>query len=159
MNNDKNLSPELQSALEFSADLLANLQDINNMLTTAEVIPIFQTHFVDTAKEIAGMKDLVVDILKEGNAIGDLTDNRDKLVKVGWYTYQILKQVEIRFTAGSSRYPVSSVRTCLSVHMKRDTRLGKIQLTNEEDKARECNKPRVKWIAIAHPMPAPNANK
>ena len=156
---NENLSPEILNALAMSDDLLANLQDINSVLTTAETAPIFQTHFVDLSKEIAGQKDLIIDILKEHGAIAEMTDSREKQISVGLYTYQILKQVEIRFTKGTTRYPVASVRNCLSTHMKADNRLGKIQLTNDEDSARECNKPQKKWFAVASVINATTAIK
>jgi len=148
------MTTEAKNAIAMSREVLSGLRDLNNIETTSGIVPnIFHTHFVDLATGEKGIADLICRILREREAIFPLgaeqTELRQVAIAGAMFTDAILAEVEMRFTAGSIRYPAKTVRAYLSVHLGKSGKVGKVQLTNLEDKPRPCCKPRCKWFLIA----------
>ncbi len=138
-------------AIELSDETLSTMQGVNDTLTVAGVSPVFQAHFANAKLDLAGLADLIRDILKENQAefprnAHDISELRKIVVSASMFTSDIESEVEKRFTAGSTRYPLQSIKNVLSTYCKDS--IGKIQLTNNEDKPRDCCKPRCKWYLI-----------
>jgi hypothetical protein len=140
-------------AIALSTETIEACKAINNTLTIAEVRPHFQAHYANAALDVCGIMALVRDILREGQAEFargiEATELRKIAVAASMFTSEILAEVQARFSAGTTRYKVQSVKNCLSTYGKLDGTIGKIQLSNTEDKPRTCAKPRCKWYRIA----------
>jgi hypothetical protein len=134
-------------------EIHSNFHDINNILTVAGVKPLLQAHWTD-----GGIEQMITDCLtlnesvfssdvcgKDGKGGGTL---RPVIIKTSMFVTDILHYVEENFTAGTSRYPLKTIHQYLSIFMFRNNKVGKIKLTNHEDKPRPCDKPRVKWYLI-----------
>lgn len=132
----------------MARDIHSNLQDLNNCMTTGGVKPALQGHWM------SGVESLIASILTEREAVFPLGVEKTEFKKVAiataMFTQEIKDEVEARFTAGSTRYPLETIETYLSVFMPRKGRIGKIQLTNAEDKPRPAknSKPRYKWYLV-----------
>lgn len=126
-----------------------NIIDGNNVLTTAHVPPVLQGH-----NEANGITGLIAEILKDNGAefpLGvETTEFRKIAVAAGMFATDIAAQVQLRFSAGSSRYPKESVQVYLAVYLAKKGLVGKIQLTKYEDKDRPCSccKPRTKYFLV-----------
>jgi hypothetical protein len=155
-----NMNTEIESkneekalAVSMSAEIVETCKAVNNTLTIAEVRPHFQAHYANAQLDVCGIMALVRDILREAQAEFprgiEATELRKIAVAASLFTSEILAEVQSRFAAGSTRYKVQSVKNCLSTYGKQDGTIGKIQLTNGEDKPRNCAKPRCKWYRIA----------
>lgn len=141
-----------QFAIDASDETLLNMQSINDTLTTAGVSPVFQAHYSNAKLDLSGLADLIRSILTDGQAefprnAHTFPELRKIVVAASMFTEDIAREVEARFTAGSTRYPLQSIKNVLSTYCK-DT-IAKVQLTNSEDKPRQCCKPRCKWYVIA----------
>lgn len=142
---------EQANAIGMSREVLANSQDINNVLSTGNVTKaVFHTHFVSMENDLAGIADLIASILRENEAVFPLnvgaTDLRPIAIAGSLFTSEVLAQVQARFTAGSKRYPLQTVKNYLSTYMAKAGKVGKIQLKGNEDTSRPCPKPRCKWF-------------
>ena len=137
-------------AVAMAPEIIANCQDINNTLKTAGVRAHFQTHYANAMLDVYGILALVKDILRDKQAEFprgiEATELRQIAVAASLFTSEILAEVENRFAAGGSRYKVQAVKNVLSTYGKGE--IGKITLTNSEDKPRDCAKPRCKWYLI-----------
>lgn len=145
-----------ESAIGMSQEVLSNSQDLNNVITTSQTVKaVFHTHYVNLAQGDYGIKDLLTRILREHEACfpkGIETGELRKVAIAGaMFTSEVISEVQSRFTAGSIRYPVQTIKAYLSVFMFKSGQVGKIQLSNAEDKERECCKPRCKWYLIETP--------
>lgn len=139
-------------AIAMSSETLEASQAINNTLTTTEQIrPVFMAHYANAKTNVIGIISLVKDILRDSQAEFPRNAHNTELRKIvvggAMFTRDILAKVQERFTAGSTRYPLQTVKNVLSTYASED--IAKIQLTNAEDQPRECCKPRCKWYLIA----------
>lgn len=122
-------------------------RDLNHMLTNTGKKPVFQAHY--TGKK-DGLMGLLIEIFESAGAVFpdgiESTDLRQIAVSKALFLSEIIAQVEKKFTAGSSRYPMQSIKNYLSFFGKNIFKV--IKLTNEEDKNRPGKKPRGKWYMI-----------
>ena len=143
---------EKAAAVAMSGEVLEAMQAVNNTLTTAGVRPNFQAHYANAKLDVYGIMDLVKDILRVAQAEFprgiENTELRKIAVAASLFTSEILAEVQARFAAGSTRYKVQSVKNCLSTYGKVDGTIGRIKLSNTEDKPRDCAKPRCKWYRV-----------
>lgn len=149
---------EQANAIGMSREVLANSQDINNVLSTSNVVKaVFHTHFVSMENDLAGIADLISSILREHEAVfplsvadkdenGNFNPLRPIAIAGSMFTHEIESEVKARFAAGSKRYPLQTVKNYLSTYMPKLGKVGKIQLTGKEDTSRPCPKPRCKWF-------------
>jgi hypothetical protein len=151
---------KVKAAVSMQRELLETTHDINNVLTTSKkVAPIFGGHYFDMATGENGLQSLISQILREHNATvskGMLQslDNPELgnvirasiIADNSMFTKDIIGEVESRFAAGTNRYKY--VHAYLSIVMTKNKKVGHIKLTNDEDAARKCNKPRYKWFLI-----------
>ena len=142
---------EQANAIGMSREVLANSQDINNVLSTSNVVKAaFHTHFVSMENDLAGIADLISAILRENEAVFPLnvgaTELRPIAIAGSLFTHEIMAEVQSRFAAGSKRYPLQTVKNYLSTYMPKLGKVGKIQLSGKEDVSRPCPKPRCKWF-------------
>ncbi len=145
-----------ETAKGMSRELLQNSQDINGFLTVADIRPHTQTHYADTQTGENGIADLLSRILRENEAVFPLhvcgidgkakTELRPIVIAGAMFTSDILSEVKARFTAGSTRYPLQTVKNYLSTYMHKQGKVGKVQLDGKEDSTRTCPKPRCKWF-------------
>ena len=144
---------EAQNAIALQREILASSHDINNVLTTASnVAPVFHTHYANMESGKHGIATLISEILAEREAIFpagvELTAFRKIAIAQAMFASEIIAEVQARFAAGSVRYPDSTVHCYLSTFMPKKGTIGKIKLTNAEDKPRKCDKPRVKFYLV-----------
>ena len=99
-----------------------------------------------------GIATLISEILAEREAVFPLgvekTEFRNIAIATSLYAKEIIAEVQSRFATGSDRYPDSSVHCYLSTFMAKKGTIGKIKLTNAEDKPRKSSKPRVKFYLV-----------
>ncbi len=151
---NETMKNETQAAIAMNREVQSNCQDINNVLTTSgKVKAVFHTHFECMETGECGIADLISRILREREASFpanvEQTELRSIAIAGSMFTSEILAEVQSRFSAGSIRYPLQTVKAYLSVFMRKQGKVGKIQLSNSEDSQRECCKPRCKWYLIA----------
>jgi hypothetical protein len=165
VNNNKNKTMKTTTtkneAAQFGRELLGNSQDINNCLTVAEVSPTFQGHYFNLVSEKHGIAFLIAEILTEREAVFakgiEATELKAVAVAASMFASEVISEVKARFTAGTTRYEYNTVHAYLSVLMNPESkhclanipRIGKIKLTNAEDKPRPCYKPRTKFYLLA----------
>lgn len=140
----------------MSRELLANSQDLNGFFTQAETRPVFQTHYVNLEAEQSGIADLITRILWEHEAVFPLhvcgidgkakTELRPIAIAGSMFTSEVFAKVQEYFSAGSTRYPLQTVKNYLSTYMPKQGQVGKIQLDNAEDSERKCPLARCKWF-------------
>lgn len=152
MNTTETKANEAKAmAIGMSREILANSRDINNILSVSGIVPPSkQTHYVNTENEESGIEALITRILRENEAIfpanvGE-TQLRHIAIAGAMFTDEILAKVQEYFSAGSTRYPLQTVKNYLSTYMFKQGKVGKIQLKGFEDKSRECPKPRCVWF-------------
>ena len=137
-------------AVAMSGETIEASQAVNNTLTTAGVRAHYQAHYANAQLDVCGILALVKDILREAQAEFprgiETTELRKIAVAASMFTAEILAKVEERFAAGGLRYKIQAVKNVLSTYGKDE--IGKITLTNSEDKPRDCAKPRCKWYLI-----------
>jgi len=135
------------------AEVHQNTIDGNNVLTSAGVKSLLQGH-----NENCGIAGLIQDILTERQAVFPLgvekTEFRQVAIAAAMFATDIAAAVQEKFAAGSTRYPLESVKQYLSVFLARPTRIGKVvrvgkfQLSRTEDADRPCCKPRTKYFWV-----------
>lgn len=153
MNNEMTLT-EVNAAIAMSNDILRNSQDINNVLTTSKKVKaVFHTHYADMESGEFGIEQLIVKIMREHGAEFvkgvETTELRQIAIAGSMFISDIETEVQKRFTAGSIRYPHDTIKAYMSAYLLKNGKVGRIQLTNNEDKNRTCCRPRVKWYLIA----------
>lgn len=145
---------EIKNAIAMSREVLSNSQDINNVLTTSQTVKaVFHTHFADMETGECGIEKLIVRIMREREAQFpkgvENTELRQIAIAGSMFMSEIETEVKNRFTAGSIRYPHDTIKAYMSAYLLKSGKVGRIQLTNGEDKNRSCCRPRVKWYLIA----------
>jgi hypothetical protein len=137
--------------LTLSKSVLENSKTVNQLLTLANIKPVFQNHVIIIDKrnrdnDICGIEALIENILATHGAsfpLGvELTEYRPMAIKASLFASQIFDITQAMFSAGTSRYPANTVKMYLSRFAKH---IGKIQLTKNEDFSRTCCKPRTKY--------------
>ena len=156
MNTKHIESAEQKTALAMSREIVQGSQDINNVLSTSKVTrAVFHTHFVSMDNSLFGIADLITSILTDNGATFpkgiEKTALRGVALSASLTTEEVMHAVERRFTAGSIRYPLQTIKSYLSVFMSKGKKatIGKIKMSNAEDANRSCCKPRCKWYVIA----------
>ena len=133
-------------ALAMFDEVAQNQQDINSVLTQANVINSkMMGHYVkhNIAKDCidingkicknSGLAVLIREIMQDNKAsfTNDFASaNRSSAINKAMFATDIWKEVQKRFSAGSTRYPLTSIKQELSHHMED---VGKIALTTSED--------------------------
>ena len=149
--NTKIENEEKTAAVAMSAEIVDTCKAVNNTLSVAGVRAHFQAHYANAELDVCGILALVKDILREAQAEFprgiEATELRKIAVAASMFSSEILREVEERFSAGGFRYKIQAVKNVLSTYGKNE--IGKIILTNAEDKPRDCAKPRCKWYLIA----------
>jgi hypothetical protein len=152
----------------LATDLLAAGQDLNSALTGQSTAPTFQAHYVDVATGDHGIAYLIAAILRENGAVFppevECGSFRPMAIGASMLTSEVFNAAQSVFAAGTSRYPLTTIRMYLSVFMSPTNqnripnlpRVGKIQLTNVEDAARPGGKgkPRCRWYLLDMPAEA-----
>ena len=143
----------VKSAIALQRETLSGSMDINNVLTTStQVHPLFQTHYTNMETAENGITALIKEILTANEAVFpkgiEETEFRPIALAASMFASEIIEQVQSRFSNGSMRYPYKTVHQYLSIFMTRSGKVGKIKLSNTEDKPRPCNKPRTKWYLV-----------
>ena len=122
-----------QNLTAMSQDILATSQDLNAILASGDIKINFRTHYVDTAKEIYGIEQLMVAILTENGAIfprdSHLSEMRNVVIAKSMRIKDIEKQVRQCF--GFERYTFNT----LKMYLKRELKdlVCKVELTKTED--------------------------
>lgn len=149
------ISAEKKAAINMTREIQQSSQDINNVLTTSTITrAVFHTHYVSMDNSLFGIADLITDILKGNGALFpkgiEKTELRGVALSSAMTTEEVMQAVECRFTAGSIRYPLQTIKSYLSVFMSKGKKatIGRIQMSNAEDINRECCKPRCKWYVL-----------
>jgi hypothetical protein len=134
--------------VRFSQEIVETVIGLNTVQTAAgNVSARFGANYVNTAKGSHGLIALISEILREHGAefsVDAVQGNRELAIVGGMLTDDILAEVESRFSAGTSTYPVQSVRDYLSTHGKKV--FGKIRMTSDEDSNRPCRTTRNRWF-------------
>ena len=150
----KNIEIEIEekaASVAMSSQVVATSKEINNILAVSGVRAHYQAHYANAELDVCGILALVKDILREAQAEFprgiEATELRKIAVAASMFSSEILREVEERFSAGGFRYKIQAVKNVLSTYGKNE--IGKITLTNAEDKPRDCAKPRCKWYLIA----------
>jgi hypothetical protein len=140
------------AAIAMSPETLEAMRAINNTLTVAGVRPHFQAHYSHAQLNVHGIMDLIKDILRVAQAEFPRNIENSELRKIAvagsMFTSDILAEVQARFSQGTTRYQIQSVKNCLSTYGRADGTIGRIKLTNPEDQPRLCAKPRCKWYRV-----------
>jgi hypothetical protein len=154
MNKNTETKSGAQAAIESASEVLATLQDMNNFLTTSQVVrPVYHAHYANMETGVIGIEKLIADILKENDSVfpakSEETALRQIAIAGSMFTQQILDKVHERFTAGSpNRYPMQTILKYLGGIMLQNGTVGKIQTLGCEDLKRDSNRPRVKWYLV-----------
>lgn len=133
----------------MSSEILTTLQDINN-LVASNTRYAFRNHYVNTETGVCGIENLIIDILTTSNAnfpAGiEFTAHRSIAIGSSMFASEIIAIVRQSF--GPDRYTDGTIHHYLSVFMTKKGLIGKIKLSNAEDKNRECFKPRIKFYLV-----------
>ena len=114
----------------------------------------FRTHYVNAKTGAKGIEQLIVSILNKNGAMAivgiESTNHRQIAIKTqSMFANDIISAVRKEF--GTDRYPDATILQYLSVTMFKAGIVGKIQLSNVEDKNRNCFRPRNKFYIIIKP--------
>jgi hypothetical protein len=127
---------------DLSSDILATSQDLNAILASGGIKKLVMSHYVDTAKELAGIEQLLVAILTENGAVfpkdSHLTAMR-RIVIGGSMTLKAIES-EVRKAFGFERYPQSTLRTYLCRELKNKVCSVKLSKNEATYKTRPCRK-------------------
>ena len=130
--------------------LLDNAQENNNIFADKQVPFVYRNHYVNVKTGVNGIENLVIDILQNNNAVftKDIaaTGLRKMAISQSLYISEIIEQVRSQY--GFDRYPDATIYTVVSVLMIKSGLVGKIAMSNVEDKNRECCRPRAKFFLI-----------
>lgn len=149
-----------QNAIALNRELLSNVQDGNNVLTVATCHPTFQGHYFNLESENHGVANLIAEILAEREAQFksgiEQSELRQIAIATSMFTEEIKAEIDNRFAAGTSRYPLKTVKQYLGVlqnpaskwYIAGLPKIGKIQLSGKEDSDRKSCRPRCKWYLV-----------
>lgn len=144
---------ENNAETNLNAAMLVASQDNNSVFTTLKVHPIFQNHYVNLDSGKHGFIAIVSEILTENAAVFhkgiENTPKRAAAVQQAMFIEDIFNAIQAKFTAGTSRHSYASCHTFLSKWMFEKGIIGKIKLSNAEDKNRSCCKPRTKIYLVS----------
>jgi hypothetical protein len=134
-------------------EVFQNVLDGNNVLTAIKVAPVFQGHYFENDNlSRQGWLALITAILTDASAVfplgAETTEFRPVVVKAALTVSQIEAEVQARFSAGSTRYGLQSLKQYLSVYMPKAGMVAKFQLTSAEDASRTCAKPHSKYYLV-----------
>jgi hypothetical protein len=139
---------------EMNPVIKQNMRDENQYMTVSgNVRNIFQNHIVDMVTGENGCMAMICRILKERGAEFpsgiETTELRQIALSASMTAVELKEEIDRRFSAGSTRHPLSSIQAFLGVHLyKKQGKVGKIKMTSHED--RNCKtRPAVKWYLIA----------
>ena len=139
---------------------VTTLRQVNQSLTGKHVAPIFMAHFVDTRKGLFGVAPLIMDILIQSGAnftsdFANNPENRAEVLAKSMLSDDIISAVEKRFSAGTSRYPVPTIRHNLSTVLLKKGYIGAIRMEGSEDSDRKqvteykvCKNGKVRKVTI-----------
>ena len=134
----------------LATGLLDNAQENNNIFADKKVPLVYRNHYVNVKTGVNGIENLVIDILQNNNAVfaKDIaaTPLRNMAISQAMFISEIIDEVRKQF--GFDRYPDATIYTVVSVLMFKSGLVGKIALSNVEDKNRECCRPRSKFFLI-----------
>lgn len=138
---------------ELAPQVTLNLQDMNNLLASVQTPYAFRTHYVNMVNGVMGIEQMIVAILVGNQAVypAGIENSALRNIAIGnsMFASEIIEIVRNEF--GFDRYPDATIYQYLSVTMMRKTaklKIGKIKLTNAEDKNRPCCKPRTKFYLV-----------
>lgn len=143
-----------EAAKRLCANVLENGKDANNVMTVANVSPVFQTHVFNVETGKHGIKHLIAEILMANEAVfpenteGTIENPsplRPIVLAASMLADDIKNEVERRFSAGSTRYPYATVHQYLSVFMVKEGMVCKFKMSSKEDAGRHCCKPRTRY--------------
>jgi hypothetical protein len=122
-----------QNLTAMSQDILATSQDLNAILASGEVKINFRTHYVDTAKEIYGIEQLIKAILQDNGAIFPRDAHLSEMRHIVLAKAMRIKDIEkeVRKCFGFERYTFNT----LKMYLKRELKelVCKVELTKAED--------------------------
>jgi hypothetical protein len=138
-----------------SRAILRRSRELNIDLTENQSVhPFYQAHYVNLETGEFGIPGLIKTILEQQDAVFpqgiENTKDRAKAIAEIPFTEEIIAGAQNIFTGGTCRYPPQSIKTYLGNYMLKNKEVGKIQLTAEEDKDRDCCRPRCKWYLVDH---------
>ena len=146
-----NATTELATECDFFSEMFALARDTNHVYTKKGISPVFQNHYV--TDNAYGIQMLILEILENNGATFELGSHEnsamaDIIIAASLFTSQIWENKENAF-GGSWRYPLATIQHYLSVYMPKKGTIGRIQLSNDQDKDRPAgnDKPRCKWYA------------
>jgi hypothetical protein len=140
-------------ARSLAAECLADSIDKNHIFSEAHNVKILcMQHYVDMSRSDNGIESLVGKILQDHEAHFELgaefSPDRAFVLNKAMYSHEIIREVLKTFSKGSIRYPAKSIRTYLSIYLRKKGLVQSIELSPEEDKGRFCKKTRLKWYWI-----------
>ena len=154
----KTINRKTKSFAKFSTELTGTLQTTNNVLASVNTELAFRTHYVNAATGAQGIADLISSILTGNGAYFPANIAATSLRGIAIAKCLTVNQViaAVRQTFGADRYPDATIYQYLSVVMFKRGIVGKIKLSNVEDKNRpaECFKPRTKFFVVQQPANA-----
>jgi hypothetical protein len=140
-------------AKKFNAGTIANAKANNKFFDKKDIPFIYRNHYVNVKTGVNGIENLVIDILQNNNAVfaKDVAASplRNMAICQAMFISDIIANVRKQF--GFDRYPDATIYTVVSVLMVKSGLVGKITLSNVEDKNRNCCRPRAKFFLIQPP--------
>ena len=144
------LNKPKSKAKKFVIGSIAGAKANNAKFDNKDVPLVYRNHYVNVKTGINGIENLVIDILQNNNAVfaKDIaaTPLRNMAISQAMFISEIIDEVRKQF--GFDRYPDATIYTVVSVLMIKSGLVGKITLSNVEDKNRECCRPRSKFFLI-----------
>ena len=135
---------------ELQAPVNQAITETNSVLAGCNVHYLFRGSRVNLETGRNGIRWLIAEILlaaQMGKAYVEYSGNlRKGYLAFSLTTEQICERV--RAINGFDKYTNHTIEQYLSRYMVKDKQVGKIQMTNEEDFDRTCNRPRCKWYLM-----------
>jgi hypothetical protein len=144
---------ELTNSVVCGAELQNNIRQAATELASVQagcnVNSLFRPSAVDVETGKHGIRWLIARILTEAQAVFPLYSGEFRNVYVGYglTTSDII--CKVRSINGFDKYPDKTIADVLSVVMTRSQQVASIQLSNREDRNRDCKRPRRKWYLLA----------
>jgi hypothetical protein len=127
---------------DLSTEIISGSKDLNNVLATGSVKFAFRTHYVNSVKGIAGIEQLIRDILRRNGSVfprdSHKGEQRESVIAGAMFAREIEAKVKLAF--GKNRYPRVTLRVYLATRMQD---VCTVQLTKWEDTTGK--KPRAKY--------------
>jgi len=138
----------------LAGEIVSSARDKNNLLANAgNVHLLIRDHYVDPSSGTYGIESLIARILATNGAVFPKGIEKTQFRKVAIATAMFASDIiaEVRTAFGADRYPDQTIYTYLAHFMKQKNtahKIGKIKLSNNEDKDRNCCKPRTKYYLV-----------